>query len=169
MQEAISELGTPRVKVTKIVPSYKGLLTLGKPDSDNPNSVLSIYVERVPKIMSAKPKTASAFVSRSDLAAQDTGSSATVEADDGNEGDENKLTSVRSTYAYQIPDESAAGGKRDVGREELEKGYEYGRIAVHISVSDENVTKLETEASFEVIGFIPQNKVSFSSFVMPSN
>jgi ATP-dependent DNA helicase 2 subunit 2 len=69
------------------------------------------------------------------------------------------LTSVKNARTYQVIDEEAPGGKRDVDREELAKGYEYGRTAVRISESDENVTKLETKAALEIIGFVPMAKV----------
>jgi ATP-dependent DNA helicase 2 subunit 2 len=162
MQQAISELGAPRVKSVRPTPSYKGLLTLGDPESENSDSVLKIYVERYPRIALAKPPTASAFVNRSDLASniESTASSATIEANDETHGQhENGFAAVRSAHTYQVPDESAAGGKRDIDRDELEKGYEYGRTAVHISTSDETVTKLETEAALEIMGFVPQDKV----------
>jgi len=163
MQQAISELGTPRVKYVRPTPTFKGPLTLGNPDPKNPDSVLKIYVERYAKTAIAKPKSASAFVSRSDLSSQmeSVASSATIEADDGPHGqDENRLTAVRSARTYQVPDESAAGGKRVIDRDELEKGYEYGRTAVHISASDENITNLDTDAGLEIMGFIPQDKVA---------
>jgi ATP-dependent DNA helicase 2 subunit 2 len=72
---------------------------------------------------------------------------------------ENPLSAVRNARTYRVSDESAAGGKRDVERDELAKGYEYGRTAVHISESDENITKLETKAALEVIGFIQDDQV----------
>ena len=75
----------------------------------------------------------------------------------------NSLTSVRNARTYQVPDEEAPGGKRDVSRDELAKGYEYGRTAVHISESDLNVTKLETQPGLEIVGFIPWSNVSIWS------
>jgi ATP-dependent DNA helicase 2 subunit 2 len=51
------------------------------------------------------------------------------------------------------------GEKRDLERDDLAKGYEYGRTAVHISESDENITKLETFAALEIIGFIQNDHV----------
>lgn len=38
--------------------------------------------------------------------------------------------------------------------DELERGYEYGRTAVHISESDMNVVKLETQQAMELVGFV---------------
>lgn len=69
------------------------------------------------------------------------------------------LSAVRSAFTYKINDTSAPGGKRDVPRDELAKGYEYGRTAVPISQDEENVTKLETKQSFSIIGFVPSDQV----------
>ena len=163
MLEAIEELGIPRLKTTRPVASYKGQLTLGNPDLYD--SALCIDVERYPRIMIRRPLTASQFVQRTDLANANSSlqSSATAlpDADGVDSGtDPNVLTSVRNARSYQVPDQAAPGGKRDVNRDDLAKGYEYGRTAVHISESDLNVTKLETQAGLEVIGFIPWETVN---------
>ena len=166
MQQAIEELGTPRLKATRPVPSYKGQLTLGDPEHFD--SALCIDVERYPRVMVRRPLAASQYVQRSDLSNGhiSTQSSATVvpDADGADLGpaqpDGNSLTSVRNARTYQVLDEQAPGGKRDVSRDDLAKGYEYGRTAVHISESDLNVTKLETLPGFEIIGFIPWFNVS---------
>lgn len=168
MQQAIEELGVPRLKSTRPVPSYKGQVTLGDP-LQYPTACC-VDVERYPRTMIRRPLTASRFVQRSSNGIEPASaeSSATVlpDADDPDtmmQGDPNGLTSVRSTRTYQIPDEFAPGGKKDVERDQLAKGYEYGRTAVHISESDENVTKLETQAGLEIIGFIPWSSVCHSS------
>ncbi|KAF2486453.1 SPOC like C-terminal domain-containing protein [Neohortaea acidophila] len=148
LAQAIEEMSMPRVKSTRPVPSYKGLLTLGNPQTFD--TALSINVERYPKVMQAKPPTASRFVVRGDMttsqAATDA-SSATLNGDDG-------LAAVKSARTYQVEDEEAPGGKRDVEFDELSKGYEYGRTAVHISESDRNVTTYETTASMDIVGFV---------------
>lgn len=162
MQEAIEELGIPRMKATRPVVSYKGQLTLGDPE--NYDTALCIDVERYPRVMLRRPLTASQFVRRTDPSngQASTQSSATVLPDaDGIDGtDPNSLTTVRNARSYQVIDEGAPGGKRDVGKDDLAKGYEYGRTAVHISESGLNVTKLETQAGLEIIGFIPWDTVS---------
>ena len=166
MQQAIEELGTPRLKMTRPVPSYKGQITLGDPE--HYDSALCIDVERYPKVMTRRPLSASQYVQRTDLSNDHTStqSSATILPDgDGRESgipgvDANGLTSVKNARTYQIIDEDAPGGKRDVSRDDLAKGYEYGRTAVHISESDLNVTKLETQACLEIIGFVPWSTVS---------
>lgn len=64
MAQAIEELDIPRLKTTKPVPSYRGILTLGDPKEYD--TALSIDVERFPRTMVAKPPSASAFVLRSE-------------------------------------------------------------------------------------------------------
>ncbi|KAL8689848.1 MAG: hypothetical protein Q9218_004568 [Villophora microphyllina] len=160
MQQAVEELGMPRLKATRPVPSYKGLLTLGDPAAYD--SAACIDVERYPRTAIRRPMTASQFIHRSDPGDDDIKSSMTFLGDgdtempdanaNANAGD---LSNVKNSRTYQVPDETAPGGKKDVDREDLAKGYEYGRTAVHISETDENVTKLETQAALELIGFIP--------------
>lgn len=142
------------MKVVRGIPSFRGELRLGNPEEYS--SALRIPVERYYRTYVAKPPTASSFVLRSDAAA-------------GQEGAENALTSVRNARTYHVSDESAPGGKRDVEREDLAKGYEYGRTAVHISESDENITKLQTNPGLEIIGFIQSDHVCFSSRVSHLN
>ena len=169
MQQAIEELGTPRLKTTRPVPSYKGQLTLGDPEHFD--SALCIDVERYPRVMVRRPLAASQYVQRSDLSNDhvSTQSSATMmpDADGAGSGpaqpEGSSLTTVRNARTYQVLDEEAPGGKRDVSRDDLAKGYEYGRTAVHISESDLNVTKLETQPGLEIIGFIPWSTVSAQS------
>ena len=162
MAQAIEELDIPRLKVTKPVHSYRGLLTLGDPK--NYDSALSIDVERFPRTMIAKPPSASAFVLRSD-GGEPTQSTGTVAGDDADNGSTqtngNALTNVRSAYSYTVTDADAPGGKRDGPRDDLAKGYEYGRTVVPISESDENITKLDTEAAMEIVGFVAKDKVKY--------
>ena len=157
MRQAIEELGTPRTKITRPVPSYKGQLTLGNPDATD--SAMVIDVERYPRVMIRRPLTASSFVQRSDPANVDMGGESSTTLLPDNEASassaRNPLSTIQNQRVYQVADDNEPGGKREVQREDLAKGYEYGRTAVHISESDLNVTKLETQASLDVIGFIP--------------
>lgn len=160
LEQAISELDIPRIKVVRGIPSFKGFLQLGNPEEYATS--LRIPVERYFRTYFAKPPTASSFVLRSDIAAglDSAESSATAAAQqDSQIGEGNTLTSVRNVRTYQITDESAPGGKVDVEREDLAKGYEYGRTAVHISETDENITTLETYAALDLVGFIQSEKV----------
>lgn len=153
------------MKATRPVTSYKGQLTLGDPEQYK--SAMCIDVERYPRTMIARAATASQFVHNSDLSNghASTQSSATIIPDGDLSGsgqvvaNPSSLTAVKSARTYQVNDESAPGGKRDVDRDELAKGYEYGRTAVHISESDQNVTKLETKAALEIVGFVPMAQV----------
>ena len=149
LAQAIEELQMPRVKSVKPIPSYKGYLTLGNPEQYD--TALAINVERYPKIMIAAPPSASKYVIRGDT----TTSQATTEASSATmaSGDDG-LAAVKLARTYQIEDENAPGGKRDVEYDQLSKGYEYGRTAVHISESDRNVTTYETTPSLDIIGFV---------------
>ncbi|KGO71826.1 DNA helicase, ATP-dependent, Ku type [Penicillium italicum] len=148
LEQAVSELDIPRIKVTKSMPSFKGNLMLGNPEEYD--TAITIPVERYFRTYVAKPISASSFVPRSGT---DAGSQAQVE---GN-GEGDALTSVRTSRTYQITDESAPGGKIDVERDDLAKGYEYGRTAVPIEQTDENVANLQTFAGMGLIGFVQKD------------
>ncbi|KAK4548643.1 hypothetical protein LTR36_009554 [Oleoguttula mirabilis] len=156
--QAVDELGVPRVKPTKPVPSYRGMLTLGNPEEYD--TALAIDVERYPRTMKANPASASKFVIRSDMAAGEaTQSTHTIDGEEAApNGTNDGLAAVKTARTYQVDDENAPGGKRDVDRDELSKGYEYGRTAVHISESDQNVTLYETSPSFDILGFVNKNQ-----------
>ncbi|KAL8772949.1 MAG: hypothetical protein Q9209_001969 [Squamulea sp. 1 TL-2023] len=156
LQQAVEELGMPRLKATRPVHSYKGELRLGDPEEYH--SAMCIDVERYPRTMVRRPMTASQYVQRQDPADRSAQSTGTFVADGDiamPDADDNDLAGVKNSRTYRVLDEEAPGGKRDVDRDELAKGYEYGRTAVHINETDENVTKLETQHGLEIIGFIP--------------
>jgi len=166
LAQALAELETPRVKAVRGIPSFRGELRLGDPTKYD--MALRIQVERYYRTYVARPPTASSFVVKSsdEESAQ---SSATVGAEQVASVD-NNLVSVRNARTYLVNDPSAAGGKWELERDELAKGYEYGRTAVHISESDENITKLETNAALELIGFIQSDKVCcFRCLVLPAH
>ncbi|KXL41555.1 hypothetical protein M433DRAFT_72779 [Acidomyces richmondensis BFW] len=154
LAQAVDELSIPRIKSVKPVPSYKGFLTLGNPELYD--SAISINIERYPKTMKASPPSASQFVLRSDMTG--THSTATLHGDGRPKGPEDALAAVKNARTYQIKDENAPSGKRDVAMDELSKGYEYGRTAVHISESDRNVTTYETTPGLDIMGFVEQEK-----------
>ncbi|EHY56240.1 ATP-dependent DNA helicase yku80 [Exophiala dermatitidis] len=139
MQEAIDELSRPHIKPVRPTPTYKGLLKLGDPE--NYDTALCIDVERYFKTSIKRPPTASAYAVRPE-----------------DPSDEN-LSTVHNLYKYKVKDEESGGGTRDVDREELAKGFEYGRTAVAISESEQNITKLETYSGYDILGFIPVDNV----------
>jgi len=151
--QAIDELSTPRIKTVRPINSYKGNLTLGNPEDYD--TAMAIDIERYPKVMVAKPPTASSFVIRSDMAPGESTQPSSL-PDEGANGD--GLAGVKNARTYQVPDESAPGGKRDVEAESLAKGYAYGSTAVYISESDRNVTTYETKPGMDIIGFVDGNK-----------
>ncbi|KAL8420063.1 hypothetical protein RB594_003006 [Gaeumannomyces avenae] len=155
MAEAVEELQNPRIKTTRPYKTFDGQLTLGDPKAYG-SSALSIRVERYFKTKAAHAVSASTVVVKSEDATQST-RTVRDEEDDSVPAD-GMLTGLQTARNYQIKDESAPGGKRDVKFEGLAKGYEYGRTAVHISESEHNITKLETTKEFTIIGFIPKEK-----------
>ena len=123
---------------------------------------MCIDVERYPRTAIRRPATASQFVQpiettngHSSAQSWETVLPDADTEDAGSSVHPNSLTAVRTSRTYQVDDEDNLGMKREVPREELARGFEYGRTAVHISESDEGVTKLETEAALEIVGFIP--------------
>lgn len=160
MQEAVEGLARPHVKQTRPVPTYKGRLTLGDPQ--NYDTAISIDIERYFKVSIRRPPTASAFVVKDGISQNQAGPSSM--ATDGN-----ALSVVRNAYTYSVTDPTAPNGRRDVAREDLAKGYEYGRTAVPLSESDENITKYETEMSYSILGFIPVDNVERYMLLENSN
>lgn len=149
LAEAVDELENPRTKSTNPTPSYKGYLTLG--NIEQYEDAMSIEVERYPKTSQAAAPSASKFVIRHGPEATQTDENGT-QALDG-------LEAIRRHTNYQVEDENEAGGKKDIPLDELSKGYEYGRTAVHISESDQNVTMYETTPGLDIIGFVDANQV----------
>ncbi|RMZ78731.1 hypothetical protein DV737_g3787, partial [Chaetothyriales sp. CBS 132003] len=143
MQEAVDELERPEIKLVRPQPTYRGQLRLGDPE--HYDTAITIDVERYFKVVVRRPPTASASAMRTgpfDLA-------------EGGRG----LDTVHNEYKYFVVDKSRAGNKLELNREDLAKGYEYGRTAVHISQTDENITRLEATAGYEIMGFIAAENV----------
>ncbi|KJX97255.1 ATP-dependent DNA helicase II subunit 2 like protein [Zymoseptoria brevis] len=151
--EAIDELQTPRTKSVRPTPSYKGFLTLGNVELHD--DAMIIDIERYPKVMVAPAPSASKFVVRS--GGHEATQSTLVGGENGTQDGGDGLAAIHNARTYQVDDENAPGGKRDLDREELSKGYEYGRTAVHISESDQNVTTFETKPSLDIVGFVDKN------------
>jgi ATP-dependent DNA helicase 2 subunit 2 len=140
MQEAVESLSRPEVKAVRPIPTYKGLLRLGNPEKFG--TALTIDVERYFKISIRRPPTASAHAVKSQSSTQN-----------------NELSIIHNEMSYVVTDPSETSGVKHLKREELAKGYEYGRAAVHISETDENITRLETDQSYDIVGFIPAENI----------
>ncbi|KAJ4268713.1 ATP-dependent DNA helicase yku80 [Fusarium torreyae] len=149
--EAIDELDTPRIKGVKPYKSFDGALTLGDPQKFP--AAMSINVERYFKTHLARPLTASTVVIKSEGAPETEPTQA-----EGDQMEGIEFSAVKQARSYKVNDPDAPGGKRDVEFDDLAKGYEYGRTAVHISESEHNITKIETVKSFSIVGFIPCSK-----------
>ena len=154
MAYAISELGMPRLTQPTPVVLYKGELTLGDPTKYD--TAMRIQVERYAKVRIAKAPTASSYVVKTGGGAQassSTQTSSTLQNGSQPGGDDN-LTSVKQARTYTVDDENAPCGKRELERDDLARGYEYGRTAVPMAREDEHVTKLDNVASFDIVGFV---------------
>ena len=143
MQEAIDGLSRPALKVVRPTPTYRGQLRLGDPTQYD--TALYIDVERYIKVSVRRPPTASAHVVKP--------------SSDAEEDELDGLTTIHHLHKYKIKGDEYEGGAKVVEREELAKGYEYGRTAVSISESEQNITKYETEAAYDILGFIPADNV----------
>ncbi|KAK8126710.1 ATP-dependent DNA helicase II subunit 2 [Apiospora kogelbergensis] len=152
--EAIAELSVPRLKPVKPYKSYEGPLTLGDPKQ----GAMSIDVERYFKTHKATIPPASNVVLRQGHATQSGDADAMQGVQSG--GDFAAVNNIRS---YYINHPGGPQGKKDIKLEDLAKGYEYGRTAVHISETEHNITKIETTKGFAIVGFIPQD--NFEPFV----
>lgn len=155
MAYAVSELGLPRLTQPTPTSLYKGALTLGDPTKYE--TAMSIQVERYAKVRIAKAPTASSFVVKTGAGTQagsSTQTSATMQNGNSQAPADDNLTSVKYARTYTVDDPDQPGGKRELEREELARGFEYGRTAVPMEREDEKVTKLETFASFDIVGFV---------------
>lgn len=155
LQQAVAELDMPRLKGTRSMRTYQGFLTLG--DSSKFESAMAIDVERYARTMIQMPPSASTFVLKSDPGGDETQEPMMNGHADGHAGD--GLAGVQTLRAYQVKDDQAPGGKRDVEREALAKGFEYGQTVVPVSETDMNVFVMETEAAYDILGFIPTESV----------
>jgi ATP-dependent DNA helicase 2 subunit 2 len=153
MQQAVEELGTPRLKTGRPIASYKGNLTLG--DATKYETAFAIDVERYPKTMVAKPPSASRYAMTEKPA--DSESTLTMSITGDTAGQD--LQTVRLARTYQVENDDEAGGNMEIEKDEMEKGYKYGRTVVPISRADEAITILETEPSMDIVGFIPADTV----------
>ena len=151
LAEAIYELGKPRLKKVRPVASFRGELTLG--NLETYDTAFSINVERYPRTAIAKPISASSYTTKSEKP----GSGGELSGD-GSVSGGTDLQAVKNARAYQIEDDAAAGGMMDIEKEQMEKGYNYGRTVVPISATDETITVLETEPGLQIVGFVPVEK-----------
>lgn len=159
ISEAIEELDVPRLKEKRPYATYKGPLCLGDPEKYGNERAVKIEVERYFRTKKAAPPGASRFVQRNSGPSGDADLDGDTEMG-GIPTEDGGLASIKSQIAYKINDESEIGGKRDIDRETLAKGYSYGRTAVPISAAEDTITKLETLREFTIIGFVPEDGVS---------
>jgi len=150
LEEAVNELGRPRLKRVRPVANYKGKLTLG--DATKYDTALAIDVERYPRTAVAK----AALASRYHVAVQNEEDSAqTMTLEDRGAKD---FDSVKQQRTYAVKADNTEG-KMEIDKDAMEKGYQYGRTVVPVSQTDEEVAVLETEPNMDIIGFIPADGV----------
>lgn len=157
LKEATDELKIPRLRLPRSAPTFKGKLRLG--DSESYDSAMEIDVERYGKVMVQHPQPARKITIKNEDA-MDSASSQT-QGVNGEKNDDSTL--VYQTTLYEIKDEKAPGGKRDVERDDLSKGYTYGRSVVHVDPADEDQIKFETTSGLDIMGFVPRGNVSTAS------
>jgi ATP-dependent DNA helicase 2 subunit 2 len=143
MAEVIASINYPRVKAVRPVHSYKGLLTLGDPESGN---CLAIDVERYPRTKRATPASASKYVPPQDAAREP--------VPEGQEGIQGGSVALQRTYMIK-----KGGEEKEVEKEDLDKAYLYGRTIVPFSDADLDSNKFATEAELGIIGFIKKEEV----------
>lgn len=138
------------------------LIKIGLGDPEKyPETSIIIDVKRYPKTKVAKPTSARSVTIHTGTAngGASTQSSSTLAGDvEMTDASTRESGLVKTTRTYEVKI-SEGLGKKDVAREDLAKGFEYGRSAVAVTESDENVAKLETTKGFSVIGFVPFDKV----------
>lgn len=139
MAAALGELQNPRVKHVKLVKNYDGPLTLGDPEQFQ--SAISINTERWPATKVGRPAAATTLTKKN-------GSAEGVD-----------YSSIEQHRNYRVNDPSAPGGRKDVEFEDLAKGYQYGSTAVPIASSEWDITNIETDKSFSILGFVHMDKV----------
>jgi ATP-dependent DNA helicase 2 subunit 2 len=130
---------------------------------------LYIDVERYSKTKQARAVSARSFVTRTSVGvgAQSSGTLKTdIEMSDAPE-----MSAVNNTIVYEVDDPASIGGKKQLLREDLAKGYEYGSTVVPMEEANENTTNFESFKSFSIIGFIPSDKVCVldSEFLLDSH
>ncbi|CAK7218662.1 ATP-dependent DNA helicase yku80 [Sporothrix bragantina] len=152
LAEAIDEIQKPNIKATRPYKTYEGPLTLGDPKTFD--GALSINIERYFLTKSASPPSATTVIVRPESAEGATQSTHTTGETEDIEMANVDFTAVKNERVYTVDDPTRLGGKREVEFEDLDKGYEYGRTAVHISTSDANITQLQTEKGFSILGFV---------------
>lgn len=157
LAEAVQQTDIPRTKEVRPIPNYKGTLTLG--NNKEYEATLTIDVERYPCTMVAKPPSASKFAVRTDLGGEEaeTQTTVTLAGEDPTAG--GQLAPVRNQRVYKVENPDEPGTIINVEFEDLERGYEYGRTAVHISEGDRSVVDFESNPGLELIGFVHQEKV----------
>jgi ATP-dependent DNA helicase 2 subunit 2 len=141
MAEAITFMANPQVKEVRSVSSYRGVLTIRSPNLF-PDNAISIDVERYPRTKRLAPSSASKYVPPPAQGAP-------------LGGIQGGSVALQRTYKSKNGEEDV-----EVSKEDLEKGYSYGRKVLHSSDADVGYLNFETTADFGILEFVEQAGVS---------
>jgi ATP-dependent DNA helicase 2 subunit 2 len=161
LTKALELQEVPTIRPIRAIASFKGALTLGDTDKYESASI-SIDVERYSKVMVARAISAKLITNKTQdddaMEVDEPESAATVQHGEGPQGE---ITTVGRSRSYHVDDPTAPGGKRDVDKEDLNRGYTYGRTAVDVSNDDADELKLQTTPGLQIVGFVDRPKVRF--------
>lgn len=141
----LAEALEPHVRVVHPVSTFRtGTLTLGHVEQ-YPDEAIVLHIDRFSRTKAAKAISASRV---SNLHAAAAGPSAR----NGAAG----IGEVASVRTYTVADDKEMVGTKIIEREDLEKGYMYGRTIVNVSKDDEPIYTYETKTGMEILGFMAQ-------------
>ncbi|KAG1310873.1 hypothetical protein G6F64_004237 [Rhizopus arrhizus] len=145
VDEMYDEIHRLRVKEVRPTPSYRGFLYLGNPTHEN---YLAISINMYLRVKEVKLPTADKYSKLS------TGPSHAVTY-------ETKYTVNNTTDPMNNEVEKV------VSKEDLEKGFRFGKQRVKVSAEEEEYGKLKTKKEMTILGFIP--KSNFPRYYLKSH
>ena len=143
--EVYESLAIPSPRNVRPMASYKGDLTLG--DSIKYADALELYVERYPCTKMDTPRTASQYSIPASIA----NSSQKVSISQAKEI-AIQTNEVLMEKTYKVSDKEDL----EVNASELERGYQYGRTIVPMGELDEEILRIQSDTSLQIVGFIEQ-------------
>ncbi|OLL26973.1 ATP-dependent DNA helicase II subunit 2 [Neolecta irregularis DAH-3] len=144
VNELVDGLEDPDVEVTRSTSTYSGNLTIGNPD--DPES-LSIAINRyLATRVQAAPTTQSY--------------SAELRAPLTDSVDEDlKTHKVEQHRIYRIPAAGPNEPDEEIDKDDVHKGFKYGKSIVPISQEEESLLQYPCKKGYEIIGFVSEDQV----------
>ena len=161
--EVFDSLAIPAPRTVRPMASYKGDLILG--DGEKYNDALQVYVERYPCTKLDNPRTASQCSIPASIA-NSSGKASNIQQLSREIA--TKPNEVFMEKLYKVPGKD----ELELNASELEKGYQFGRTIVPMGELDEEIFRIQSDTSLQIIGFIEQAGVprsysmSESSFIV---